>query len=177
MAGRALSRYVFLLYSRWSYFTRDDLVKDRDQVASEAGIILSHGEVANPFHSHAPRSGNGCGRCGSLLRGTGVIVLTGQEVDWALGGVDLPFTPAEIPVDAVEIGVPPIDAGATLTINPPHVPPGSLRALGGHEPEGPHGGHLRSVHIRSNGPIDETSLYLTSSLQADYGSDLRAVAT
>src|ERR671912_1548468 len=112
-----------------------------------------------------------------LLRGAGVVILAGQEVDRAPGGVYLPLAPPEVPVHAVEVGVPAVDSGRALSVGPPHLPPGGFRALGRHKAVGPGGGHHRAVDVRHEGPVEKPALYLARRLEPDHGSHLRDVSS
>src|SRR4028118_1338245 len=86
-------------------------VEEGGPVRPEARVGLGHGEVADAGHRGALCAGDGfCGFDGPL-RGAGVVVLAGQEVDRASGGVDLLLAPPKVPVDAVKVGVATIDAG------------------------------------------------------------------
>src|SRR4029453_18690795 len=149
------------------------LFEYRQQVLPEPWVVLRHGEMADATHPRELRAGySRCGR-GGLLRRTGVVILPGQQVDRAGSGVYLLLPSAEIPVDAVEVGVAAVDTGAALGVGPPHLPAGSLRALGRHEAVGPRGGAHRAVHVGHHRPVREASLYLAGGLEADHGAPLR----
>src|SRR5678816_739581 len=96
-----------------------DLLQHRQDVASELGGVLAHGEVADLPHGRDPCAldlGSGALR---VLGRTREVVLAGQQVERTLRGIDLADAIAEIAVGPVEEEIALEDAGAAHHVHPP----------------------------------------------------------
>ena len=127
---------------------RANLVEHRPQMPEEGVRVLAHREVAEALHDRDLRAADA--RRGGLgvLRRCGVVVLAGEHVERAHGGVDRTDPLAEVAVDLVEVEVAGEDAGSALHVMPDRLPAVLVGAERRHEPVGDRAARLSAVHLR-----------------------------
>ena len=139
--------------------------------SSAQRVILGDREVADSAH-HAASGAGYCGdRSFGLLGTARVVVLPGEQVHRATGGVDLVFAAAEVHFIAVVIGVTAIDSWAALGVHPPHLSACGFRALRRHQPVCPGRDRLIAVDVGHQRPVVEAALHFCGTGEADDTTD------
>lgn len=74
------------------------IAEDRRNVAAKLRWILAHWEMAELLHDGDVGTGDRGGRPHRIFRRTGKIILTGQQVERTLPGIDLLDAAAEVAI-------------------------------------------------------------------------------